>query len=63
MYWELIKVGIKFDTLKFFQEKLDFSFNVSYKIEDIDNSMEIYFDKLEIRKYADRVFQMSAGKK
>ena len=46
MYWELIKVGIKFDTLKFFQEKLDFSFNVSYKIEDIDNSMEIYFDKL-----------------
>ena len=54
VYTEFIKVGIKFDTLRFFQYKSDFSFEIFYKINNIDNDIIIYFeriDKLETFNY------------
>lgn len=47
LYSELIKVNIKFETLRFYQYKSDFSFNTSYSIGNIDKDMNIYFANLE----------------
>ena len=54
IYTELIKVGIIFDLLRFYQSKPDFTFDVFYKIEDFNKNMVIYFDRineLEIFNY------------
>ena len=43
IYSELIRVGVTFYVLKFYQAKRDFSFNLTYKIEDLDNDVDIFF--------------------
>lgn len=47
LFSELIKVDIKFENLRFFKYKSDFSFGTSYSIENIDKNMTIYFENLE----------------
>ena len=46
IHTELIKAGIKFELLRFYQCKKDFSFDVLYNIKDIDKDMIIYFDTM-----------------
>ena len=46
LHTELIKAGIKFDLLRFYKYKKDFSFDVLYNIKDIDKDMIIYFDRM-----------------
>ena len=47
IYSEFIRVGIKFQQLKFFQAKEDFSFDIMYRVDNIDNDIVIYFDNME----------------
>lgn len=54
IYTELIKIGILFDLLRFYQCKPDFTFDVFYKIDDFNEDVIIYFDRineLEIFNY------------
>ena len=54
IYTELIKIGILFDVLRFYQCKPDFTFDVFYKIDDFNEDVIIYFDRineLEIFNY------------
>ena len=47
VHTELIKVGILFQQLRFYQAKADFSFDVIYRIQNIDDDMVIYFDNMK----------------
>ena len=47
VYSELVKVGINFQILSFYKAKQDFSFDIKYKIDNIDNDMVIYFDNIK----------------
>ena len=47
IYSELIRVGVTFYVLKFYQAKRDFSFNLTYKIEDLDNDVDIFFENMK----------------
>jgi hypothetical protein len=46
VHTELIKVGILFQQLRFYQAKSDFSFDIKYKIQNIDDDMVIIFDNM-----------------
>lgn len=46
VHTELIKVGILFQQLRFYQAKSDFSFDIKYKIQNIDDDMVIFFDNM-----------------
>ena len=47
VYSELIRVGILFQQLKFYQARDDFSFDTMYKIQNIDDDMVIYFENMK----------------
>ena len=51
---KIIIIDIKFKNIKYFQKKSDFSFDVLFNIEDLNNSITIHFDnlnELDIFKY------------
>ena len=47
VYTELIKVGILFEQLRFYQAKADFSFDIIYRIQNIDKDVVIFFDDMK----------------
>lgn len=54
IYTELIRFGITFHQLRFFQFKSDFSFDIKYRIENFDKDIIIFFEnmnELNIFKY------------